>query len=97
MSGRVFVRLAEHIKGIQKHTSAAVGHSRGQGVKPLGCFSWFILLQKQENERVYNATGHLLKVSRKSHGRATNNMIYFPAQAAGAHPFPSSEKDAKGR
>ncbi len=30
------------------------------------------LVSRQENEHVYNATGHLLKVSRKSHGRATN-------------------------
>ena len=54
------------------------------------------LVSRQENEVAYSETEQSLKVKIKPNGRATNNMIYFPAQAAGAHPFPSSEKDAKG-
>ena len=46
--------------------------SRGEAP---GCFSWFILLQKQENECVYNAIRHSFKNQRKPHGRATSKII----------------------
>ena len=76
-------------------TAAAVPFAGSWGEAP-GCFSWFVLLQKQENERVYNANQALTKNQRKPTGRTTNETLMFvPLGLRGPLLFRSAGKGGK--
>ena len=77
-------------------TAAAVPFAGSRGEAP-GCFSWFVLLQKQENERVYNAIRHAFK--NKYYLLAAPQMKHcclFRSGRGGPSFSVRPEKEAKG-